>query len=180
MSNRSLLRRQIRQAWEQGLADDYASQRINSERSLQASLWARLNEILPRTNRRIFIEPGLSISGRDRQVRYPDIVICNSRSVIGIIELKYLPRTRPAWQKDIATFRWIVENKATLFVSNARFRGVNADARVYPLADDVLYVWAGVHAAADIDLQTLAGPEFRSCFLALHAQTSHKGPLTLG
>src|SRR5690606_13711830 len=83
---------------------------INSERSLQASLWARLNKILPRTNRRMFIELGLSISGTNHQVRYPDIVICHSRSVIGISELKYLPRTRPAWQKDIATFRWIVEN----------------------------------------------------------------------
>src|SRR5690606_9892641 len=81
MSNRELLRSQITEAWSRCLAEDYAAQRINSERSLQASLWSRLNEILPRSSRRMFIEPGLSIIGAARQLRYPDIVICNTREV---------------------------------------------------------------------------------------------------
>jgi hypothetical protein len=179
LANRALLRRQIRQAWFASLAEDYASRRINSERSLQASLWAQLNSLLPRATRRMFIEPCFAIRGEVTQLRYPDLVICNSRSVIAVVELKYLPRTQPDWQKDIETFRWIIENKTALSVTNSRFRGVGADERVYPLADDLLYVWAGVHAPAELDLESLAGSKLNACFMALHAETSASGPLRL-
>lgn len=140
---------------------------------------ARLNEMLPRATRRMFIEPALTIRGATAQVRYPDLVICNSRAVIGIVELKYLPRAQPAWQKDIETFRWIIRHKSELAVSNVRFRGEDVDARRYPVSEDVLYVWAGIHAPCHIDLRESAGPEFASCFLALHAETRHGGPLRL-
>lgn len=89
MANRALPKKQVREAWRQSITIDYALQRINSERSLQASLWSNLNAQLAPRSRRMFIEPCMSASGSTKQLQYPDLVICNSREVIGIIELKY-------------------------------------------------------------------------------------------
>ena len=101
MVKRRLLKAQILEAWSECITGDYARQRINSERSLQASLWSELNDRLDERTRRMFIEPRLSCETeksprRDNTVRYPDLVVCNTRSVIGIIELKYRPRAKPA------------------------------------------------------------------------------------
>ena len=171
MSSRPLLRKQIAEAWRQSIAVDYAAQRINSERSLQASVWSHLNSVLPRKTRRMFIEPCMSILGQDREDRFPDLVICNTRHVIGIVELKYQPRMRPSWRKDIDTFHWLAKNQSNIAITNSRYRGAEADARVYPLAQQVLYVWAGVHAESPIRLADHIAPELSPMFLALHAET---------
>jgi hypothetical protein len=171
MSSRRLLRRHITDAWHQSITTDYAAQRINSERSLQASVWANLNARLPTKTRRMFIEPRMSVPGSVKQSRFPDIVICNTYKVIGIIELKYQPRVKPSWAKDLATFHWITEKRKYITVSNVRFRGIGVDSRSYPLAENVLYVWAGVHAACELDLTAYVAPAVSSCFLELHAET---------
>jgi hypothetical protein len=175
MASRSPLRSQIKKAWRQSITDDYVAQRINSERSLQASVWSHLNGLLPSASNRMFIEPRMSAAGKDRQVRYPDIVVCNSREVIGVIELKYQPRVQPSWRKDIETFNWIATSKTHITVSNFRFRGKSADARTYPLAKDVLCVWAGVHAECNMRLINYAGAELAPSFMELHAETRHSG-----
>jgi len=99
MKQRSLIKSQIIRAWTESIEDDYCSQRINSERSLQASFWAHLNNMLPK-NRRLFIEP----VGASLIKLIPDIVVCNTRAVISVIELKYLPRAQPKHSQDIKTF----------------------------------------------------------------------------
>jgi hypothetical protein len=121
----------------------------------------------------MFIEPCMSVPGAGRQARFPDIVICNTREVIGIIELKYQPRGKPSWSKDLATFHWVTENKDRISISNVRFRGVGADPRSYPLSKTILYVWAGVHAACELDLRSYITPSVSQCFLALYAETQH-------
>jgi hypothetical protein len=94
MKHRSFIRSRIISAWRQCIEDDYCNQRINSERSLQASFWSHINASLPKT-RRLFIEPSLTIRGRSGVKRIiPDIVICNTREVISVVELKYLPRAQ--------------------------------------------------------------------------------------
>ena len=175
MSSRSLLRRHIREAWRLSIRSGYAAQRINSERSLQASVWGNLNTLLPTATRRMFIEPCMSVG---RQLRYPDIVICNTREVIGIVELKYQPRTKPSWEKDFSTFRWIDQNRNSIVVANSRFRGINVDNVAYPLSNDLLYVWAGVHATCELDLRSQINKNDRSGFLLLHAETNHSNVVT--
>ena len=62
MNRRTLLRAQLAQAWKECIDFDYRRQRINSERSLQASFWEKLNSCLPAETRRLFIEPTMKIS----------------------------------------------------------------------------------------------------------------------
>lgn len=112
------------------------------------------------------------VSGPAKAIRYPDLVICNTRKVIGIVELKYQPRARPSWQKDVSTFHWIAEHSRSITISNRRFRGIESDSRVYPLSTDMIYVWAGVHAACDLRLEDHVAPELASQLLELHAETS--------
>ena len=180
MFKRGLLRAQIRKAWSECIAVDYARQRINSERSLQASLWSKLNDRLDERTRRMFIEPRLSCETekspcRDKTARYPDLVVCNTRSVIGIIELKYRPKAKPRWGKDIETMEWVAVNRKKLSVQNKRYSGVEVDSRIYPLSPNVLFVWAGIHAKADVVVSEHISERLQGCFLELHAETSRHG-----
>jgi hypothetical protein len=176
MASRALLRSQITEAWRLAMTKDYAAERINSERSLQAALWSRLNktlaERLPPKSHRIFIEPRMTVAGK---LLYPDIVICNTRQVVGIIELKYKPRTRAGWREDLNKFRAIADCKSLITVSHDRYRGAGSRAQPYSLAKTVLYVWAGVHAESALELAEHAG-KLAPNFLALHAETVEGKP----
>ena len=170
---RGLLRSQIRKAWDECIAVDYARQRINSERSLQASLWAKMNDLLDERTRRMFIEPRLSCeNGSDSTYRYPDLVVCNTQSVIGIIELKYRPKGKPAWKKDVETMEWVAANRKKLSVQNKRYKGLEVDSRIYRLSPYVLFVWAGIHAKAEVKVSEHISKRLQGCFLELHAVTS--------
>jgi hypothetical protein len=43
-----------------------------------------------KVKRQVFVEPCFTDSARQRHS--PDLVICHSRSIIGVVELKYLPK----------------------------------------------------------------------------------------
>ena len=60
MKQRSFIQSRIVRAWRACIEEDYSRQRVNSERSLQASFWSHINPQLPQT-RRLFIEPTLRI-----------------------------------------------------------------------------------------------------------------------
>jgi hypothetical protein len=169
MASRALLRSQIVRAWRLTIIEDYEF--INSERSLQAALWSRLNkalaEKLPPKSRRLFIEPKITVK---RKNFHPDIVICNTRQVIGIIELKFKPRAAASWRNDLKKFRAIAGCKTRIAISHDRYRGIARRNKPYTLAKTVLYVWAGVHAESDFDLAGYAGT-LAPNFMALHAET---------
>jgi len=181
MTARMPLRRQLFLAWRRSIRRDYCSQRINSERSLQASFWSQLNRVLPTDTRRMFIEPRfvVTVEGHPK-VFYPDLVICNTRRVIAVIELKYQPRVLPSHDKDFETLRTIAEYRDQLQVSNARFHGPVADAKDYSFSEHVLFVWAGVHRrpksfsyeSNDVPMLSANVESLRGCFLQLHAETN--------
>lgn len=174
MRTRKLIKSQIIDAWRHIIATDYANQRINSERSLQAAFWAQLNSRLGR-NRRLFIEPCLSVIGPlARKAVYPDVVVCNSREVIAVIELKYLPRVKPEYLKDMRTLQFIARERSGIRIANSRYRGPTVDSRDYAVSSNTLFVWAGVHKADRLDqlpLYSEAFPELHGCYLQLHAVT---------
>ncbi len=64
-------------------------------------------------------------------------------------------------------------------MSNARYRGLAENRRVYPLAKDVLYVWAGVHAASSVCLNDLVCADLAPTFLPIHAETDRFGKLRI-
>ena len=175
MTRRNLLRSQLTKAWKESINGAYKQQRINSERSLQASIWSELNKLFSDIPRRMFIEPSLSIHEKNsnganaRKHRIPDLVICNSVEIIGIVEMKYQPRGKPDYKKDLETLEWIADHAESLTVSNARYRGKETDAKPYKLSKSVVYVWAGVHSDATVSLPI---PEkIKYNFLELHAVT---------
>lgn len=177
MNERGLLRTQIIESWKSAIENDYHRQRINSERSLQASFWSKLNNILHPETRRLFIEPTLQADieqadgSKKIESKFPDIVVCNTREVIGIIELKYQPRAEPSWEKDLNTFEWIQKNREHLTVQNERYHGLQSDNRKYKLAENFLFVWAGVHLPWKNSLSNHFPKEFLGWFLELHAET---------
>jgi len=149
---------------------DYAAQRINSERSLQASFWSHLIPQLAKT-RRVFIEPTLTFSNGCRVV--PDIVVTNSRKVIAVIELKYTPKGPAKWAKDLRTLANVAAARGELAVSHGRHLGEAGEREQYRLASHVLFVWAGVHKAFKDGAEYFADgySELDDCYLQLHAET---------
>ena len=177
MKARNLIKNQIIKCWRKSVSEDYESQRVNSERSLQASLWSNLNAILPKT-RRIFIEPAMSIKTKNGlKVVYPDIVICNTKEVISIIEIKYLPRTKANYKKDINSLSLIAESRKKISISNKRYRGNEADSTKYSLSKNILFVWAGIHKKGKVESSELYSNGVKSlegCYIELHALTEEK------
>ena len=171
------LRQQIWESWQACIEKDYLRQRINSERSLQSSFWAQLNYRLPE-NRRLFIEPSMRFTFNGAQIRrHPDIVVCNSRYVIGVIELKYLPRAKPKYRSDILKLSTISLARSDILIANDRFRGLEQDRRKYSIANKAIFVWAGVHRATQDTPHLYAHDEssLKGCYMQLHAATHCSG-----
>ena len=104
----------------------------------------------------------------------PDIVVCNTKEVISVIELKYLPRAKPKHKKDMDNLSLIAENRKVISIANDRFRGSEKDANQYTLSNHILFVWAGVHAKeknAESSLYSVDYPARNECFMELHAET---------
>jgi len=179
MAHRSTLKNIIIDSWCQCIESHYSMQRINSERSLQASLWTHLDANLPKT-RRMFIEPGVHIEKHDGSKRvYPDLAICNTKEVIAIIELKYQPRAQPTYRKDIASLNMLSRYRKKLRLSNTRFRGTESDAREYSFSSNMLFVWAGIHGKLKQpqEYQYRRGMRYLGKgYVELHAETSHDAP----
>jgi len=174
MKRRNLIKSQIIKAWKRSINSDYSSQRINSERSLQAAFWSHLNPLLTK-NRRLFIEPRMTIqTHKGKRKIYPDIVVCNTKQVISVIELKYLPRTNPRYEKDIKKLALIAKNRKKISIANVRFRGTEKDSREYTLSSSILFVWAGIHKKQkqiDYFLYSNGYKSLENCYLQIHAET---------
>ena len=128
----------------------------------------------------MFIEPSLTITenGLARKI-IPDLVICNTREVIGVIELKYTPRGHPRYAKDVASLAAIAKCREGIIISNDRYRGLAVNDKEYSLSKHILFVWAGVHApringlnSDGSQLYSEAYEELKGCCVELHAETS--------
>ncbi len=175
MASRSLLKKQIVEAWKETIDKVYSEQLINSERGLQVHFCHRLLSKFSDqgVSRRIFVEPCFKDSvGKSRS---PDVVICHTRQIIGVLELKYLPRASPKYKKDIETLEWFGLATTELTLSNHRYLGVEATSpRKYSLARDAVLCWAGVYRKPRVDIKLAQSLERR--FLCLHAVTSEGEP----
>lgn len=171
--NRNLLRRQLKDAWRDTMFGPYLDQAINSERALQVHLAARLMNLFDEEglNRQLFIEPRVTVYQGESRL-HPDILVCNSREVIGIIELKYQPLRRPSWEKDFRSLESVSWDSDQIEVDNRRYKGPNPGSRVFSIARKPLFVWAGVYAAPRREIP--AGEpcaEIADNLLVLHAVT---------
>lgn len=176
MKGRYLIKSQIIDSWMECVKKDYSHQRINSERSLQASLWAQLNKRLSK-NRRLFIEPCILVerNGLKRKI-YPDIVVCSTKEVISIIELKYQPKAKPKYSKDIRSLDFIARNRKSISIANDRYSGPIGEAKKYNLSEQILFVWAGIHKESNNDQDYMFNDGYShlsDCFLQLHAATNN-------
>jgi len=145
MTNRGLLRRHLRNAWISTMHEVYTQQLINSERSLQVHFAARLMEEFKRdrVRRYLFVEPKLILHHGQRI--HPDLLVCNSREVIGAIELKYQPNVPPRYLKDFATLDALDKGCTSVRLENKRYRGPGRGELGFRLSANLLFVWAGVY-----------------------------------
>ena len=88
----------IVKAWSEGVASDYASGSVVSERSLQASLYYNLRTLA--SNITVYVEPKVLYKGSSPS-RIPDLVVSANGQAVAIIEIKFFPWWRPK-DKDIA------------------------------------------------------------------------------
>lgn len=170
--HRRLLRNHLIRAWRSTIKKNYTEQLINSERSLQVYFAQELLKQLAgsQMQRRVFIEPCIRKEGESPPC-YPDIVICHTRRIIGIVELKYQPKmSKPSATKDFATLRWFAEHPGDVTIANDRYLGPEAPKH-YSLAPDAILCWAGVYRGGKVaELPPLTAAASRC--LVLHAVTS--------
>ena len=173
MQNRGLLRRQMRRAWAETIRSSYMDQVISSERALQVHLTARLMDIFweDDVKRRVFVEPVMRLNTGARV--HPDLLICNRNSIIGVVELKYLPKVVPKYEKDFATFESLAAHGTGIEIYNRRYRGPDGGRRRFTLSADPMFVWAGVYRGPTRDIPSWMPENFGlSQLLVLHAATA--------
>jgi len=170
MQKRRLLRRQLIEAWKETIKD-YGSQLINSERGLQIYFCHALFRLFEEAEakRRALIEPCIKADG---ERFYPDVLICNARKVIGIVELKYLPRGRPKVGKDLASLKKLAFDVSSLTVRHDRYRGEHSRKHNYAIADDAILCWAGIYTGHRLSLEQGVDEAHRERFVQLDALTA--------
>ena len=109
-------------------------------------------------------------------MRYPDLVICDTKSVVGIIELKYTPRGRPVPSgllKDMETLTHAAADSESLQIVNERFLGKFVTQVAYPLAGNAVLCWAGLYRGPkELELKKdISNDAFLKRFLQLSALT---------
>jgi hypothetical protein len=167
MTRRGLLRNHLKAAWCHTIFGPYAEMLINSERGLQVHFCVKLLELLADHDRRLFIEPTIVFPKGVK--RCPDLVICNSRRIIGVVEFKYTPRTLPSFAKDFETLALLAEAaEGEVALSNERFRGPR-EARSYHVASDAVLCWAAVHCDKPFSIPQHHVEEVGSRYLELRA-----------
>jgi len=178
MSNRLPLRRQLATAWRETLEGPYRNQLINSERGLQVHFCQALMKQFEQAgfNRRLFVEPTVIFAADD--VRCPNLVICNSQRIIGVVEFKYAPRTFAEYSKDIDTLHRFVQHADAIVLSNERFRG-EGSPKSYSLADDAVLCWAAVYADSFIEIEHPNFAVLDGHFLRLDAITHDSSSATV-
>ena len=141
-------------------------------------MWSKLNHHLG-SNWRLFIEPPITVlaDGRKKTLR-PDIVVGDTRQIIAVIELKYLPRTRPRYEKDIRSLGLIADNKRLAKIRHDRFRGPQTAAVEYSASASTLFVWAGVHVAGGCEGRLFSDgyDSIAGRYLQIHAATHADRP----
>jgi len=172
MPNRVLLRRQMRHAWAETIRSAYLDQVISSERALQVYFTARLMDLFWEENvkRRVFVEPKMQLDTGARV--HPDLLVCNSRSIIGVVELKYQPKMRPRYEKDFATFELLAAHGTGIEIENHRYRGPDSGGGRYALSADPMYVWAGIYRGPERDISGCETDIDPGQLLVLHAATN--------
>jgi hypothetical protein len=96
-------------AWRKCI-DDYIERRINSEHCLQASLYRHLTNALPKQYS-VYTEAVIKLSeatkaAEAKNVAVVDLLICEERTVIAAVEIKFTPRKTPkvsAVKKDLTS-----------------------------------------------------------------------------
>ena len=172
MTNRGLLRRHLRNAWVSTMQEVYTQQLISSERALQVHFAARLMEAFKadRVRRSVFVEPRIALDGGQRI--HPDLLVCNSREVIGAIELKYQPNVPPRFSKDFATLGALAKGCTSIRLENRRYRGPGRGELGYQLSANPLFVWAGVYRSPPQEIPPAKVTSIdASQLLILHAVT---------
>ena len=122
----------------------------------------------------MFIEPAITYSEGGAMKRiFPDIVICNTREIVAVIELKFHPKARPLFTKDLNSLNKMSKHRKSISLCNSRFNGIESDARKYVGSNQILFVWAGIHNGC-YDEESWAAwhyPDLKGCYLELHAET---------
>jgi hypothetical protein len=171
MAQRSKIGNHLIEAWKRTVENEYCNGHINSERSLQAVLFANLRAVFAEHEaaRRIFIEPTVQLP--DRTIIRPDIVICNAREAICFLELKYAPRAKADTTKDMRSISSIARSEG-ISISLERYRGPKLPPMSLGVSKTVLFAWAGIHAGSAEPSVVWADPAFKNHFhLELHART---------
>ena len=201
MKQRNVLKQQLTESWKQCLELDYPKGIINGERALQACLYHRLISRFVddqmEDRRSVFIEPCIKFHAEGVQ-RMPDMVICDTKRVIAIVELKFHPRVRlnaartgelrTGAQKDLQTLvriardvaaedAKVVSDSPRITVTNERYLGKGSGGKAFALAPNMLFVWAGIYRRGDESPSRLAhgleqsGLSIHGRVFELHART---------
>ena len=161
-------------AWRKTI-EDYERRQINSEQCMQASLYRHLKNCLP-TSFSVFSEAVVrlgenAISETNKQKVVVDLLICEDKSIVAGIEIKYAPRGAPDTEqirKDLTSLSHITIRRRhadRVKIEMPRFRHVDSDTMDFEILLQRKLIFA---AFCSSDVDTLYEGAFWTNFRPIH------------
>lgn len=152
----------LRESWSAAV-DAYQKGHINSERTLQSLMYAKLRERL--SEHVILCEPWISVES-DNCV--PDIVVLRGHTVAAIVEIKFVPHGYPVYGDDLGKLKVLAEYQKSfqllLDPNSGKFK-----PEYFCISADCILAFAviGRHDAAAVDPLGLGAAmwQFRDRFI---------------
>lgn len=96
-----MVRRMLEESWSE-VIEAYQDGRINSERTLQAQLYAHLERRVPKGGV-VLCEPTIDLQEIGRV--FPDLIVVQGNEVQAAVELKFVPHYFPLFRDDLEKLR---------------------------------------------------------------------------
>jgi hypothetical protein len=137
----------LRESWSAAV-DAYQAGFINSERTLQSLMYAKLRERL--SNHVILCEPQITVERHGCFV--PDIVVLREDVVVAIAELKFVPHGYPVYEFDLRKLAVLAEYRQPFQLLLDPYSG-KFTSQDFQISADCILVFAAIgrHDAAAVD-----------------------------
>ena len=84
--------------WTTRIAREYCGGRITTERCLQAAIYAEIRASMPELD--VYVEPGMMYYEKGGPRFRPDIVLCRTKNIDLLGEIKFMPHWHPDYLGD--------------------------------------------------------------------------------
>jgi hypothetical protein len=149
----------LQEVWDE-VGRDYKDGLINSESCFQAVLYKVLREqITDASDTKVFVEPVIKYYDSGSPQYKPDLVICQNKKILAIIELKFAPNWDPKIKADLDKLNLLANQDgiADKYYVSRKPRTGEWEDREYEITPSTVFIIAviGKHTSKSVNYNSI-------------------------